>query len=65
MQRLEVALGDRSYPIYIGHSLLASKDLLREHIRGKQVLLVSNTTVAPLLLKRFCQMVNRLKTGSI
>jgi len=48
MQRLEVALGDRSYPIYIGHSLLANQDLLREHIHGKQVLLVSNTTVAPL-----------------
>ncbi|MDP1775169.1 MAG: 3-dehydroquinate synthase, partial [Moraxellaceae bacterium] len=48
MQRLEVALGDRSYPIYIGYSLLANADLLSEHINGKQVLLVSNTTVAPL-----------------
>lgn len=52
MQRLEVALGNRSYPIYIGHSLLANEALLREHIHGKQVLLVSNSTVAPLYAER-------------
>ncbi|MDZ4297072.1 MAG: 3-dehydroquinate synthase [Moraxellaceae bacterium] len=48
MQRLEVALGNRSYPIYIGQSLLANANMVLEHIHGKQVLLVSNTTVAPL-----------------
>jgi len=45
---LNVALGNRSYPIYIGDGVLARADLLLPHIRGKQVLLVSNETVAPL-----------------
>jgi len=41
----------RHYPIYIGAGLL-SGDLLRQHIQGKRVLLVSNCTVAPLYAKR-------------
>lgn len=45
---LNVALGDRSYPIYIGDGVLARADLVLPHIRGTQVLLVSNETVAPL-----------------
>jgi 3-dehydroquinate synthase len=49
MRTLNVALGERSYPIYIGPGLLnAAKDLLVRHIHSKQVLLVSNETVAPL-----------------
>lgn len=39
------------YPIYIGASLLLSEqDLLRRHVAGNQVLIVTNTTVAPLYL---------------
>ena len=45
---LNVALGDRSYPIHIGEGVLSNPDYLLPHIRGKQVLLVSNVTVAPL-----------------
>jgi len=45
---LKVSLADRSYPIVIGENLLADAALLREHVPAKQVLLVSNTTVAPL-----------------
>ncbi len=48
MQTLEVQLGERSYPIFIGESLLAKPDCLLPWIRGKQVLVVSNSTVAPL-----------------
>jgi 3-dehydroquinate synthase len=51
MLTLRVDLGDRSYPIYIGEGLLDGA-LLREHIRGRQVLLVSNDTVGPLYLPR-------------
>lgn len=51
MITLGVDLGDRSYPIYIGESLLDRPELLRQHIPGKSVLIVSNTTVAPLYLK--------------
>lgn len=50
MQTLQVALGDRSYPIYIGTKLLGRRELYAPHIKGKQVLIVTNTTVAPLYL---------------
>jgi 3-dehydroquinate synthase len=52
MPTLSVELGARSYPIYIEHGLLDNTALLREHIRGRQVLVVSNETVAPLYLPR-------------
>ncbi len=51
MQTLHVELGDRSYPIHIGPGLLAEPALLRPHIAGSQVLIVSNEIVAPLYLE--------------
>jgi 3-dehydroquinate synthase len=51
MKTLQVSLGDRSYPIYIGGDLLSQVTLLNEHIKGKDVLVVTNTTVAPLYLQ--------------
>lgn len=48
MQTLTVSLDQRSYPIFIGEALLSQADCLLPWIRGRQVLLVSNTTVAPL-----------------
>ena len=45
---LRVELGSRSYPILIGEGLLARADLLAQHVPGRDVLLVSNTTVGPL-----------------
>ena len=50
MQTLNVDLGDRSYPIYIGRGLLAQADLIRQHISGRQVLVVTNETIAALYL---------------
>jgi 3-dehydroquinate synthase len=47
---LTVDLGERSYPIYIGAGLLADPAFYRPHIRGRQVMVVSNETVAPLYL---------------
>jgi len=52
MQTLSVNLDERSYPIYIGEDLLNRPELLRPHIPGQQVLLVSNETVAPLYLEK-------------
>ncbi|KAK4346948.1 hypothetical protein RND71_033287 [Anisodus tanguticus] len=49
---VEVDLGNRSYPIYIGAGLLDQPELLQRHIHGKRVLVVTNTTVAPLYLDR-------------
>lgn len=50
-QILNVDLGERSYPIHIGDSLLSQAELLTPHIKGRQVMIVSNTTVAPLYLE--------------
>jgi 3-dehydroquinate synthase len=52
MKTLYVELGDRRYPIHIGPGLLDQPELLRPHLPGQQVLVISNTTVAPLYLDR-------------
>jgi 3-dehydroquinate synthase len=57
-QTLTVDLADRSYPIYIGSGILQQAQLLKPHIHGKQVLVVTNNTVAPLYLET---LVNGLK----
>lgn len=48
MKTLNVSLGDRSYPIYIGSGLLKNAALFRPFIAGKSVFVVTNTTVGPL-----------------
>ena len=53
MQTLSVELGERAYPIHIGPGLLARADLLSPHLSQPRVVIVSNTTVAPLYLARF------------
>jgi 3-dehydroquinate synthase len=50
MQTLTVDLGDRSYLIHIGPGLLAQSDLIVPHLLQKRVMVVTNTTVAPLYL---------------
>ncbi|HET6586660.1 MAG TPA: 3-dehydroquinate synthase [Oleiagrimonas sp.] len=52
MDTVDVALGARSYPIHIGAGLLDDAAHWRHAIRGGHVLVVSNTTVAPLYLER-------------
>lgn len=49
---LHVELGERSYPIHIGAGLLPQSALYQPHIRGRQVMVVSNETVAPLYLDK-------------
>jgi len=50
MKQLLVELGDRSYPIYIGSGLLSQSELFIRHIKSKQVVVVTNETIAPLYL---------------
>ena len=52
MKQLKVELGDKSYPIYIGENLLQQSELVIPFVKGKQVLIVTNTTVAPLYLEQ-------------
>lgn len=51
MKELTVDLKEKSYPIYIGSGLLQQKELLQKHIQSKQVIVVTNQTVAPYYLK--------------
>ena len=55
MKKIIVELGDRSYPIYAGIDLLSKGNLLLENIRSKQIMIVSNTIVAPLYLETVMQ----------
>jgi len=52
MKTLTVELEERSYPIYIGSSLLGNSDCFLPHIPARQVLIVSNEIVAPLYLQQ-------------
>ena len=49
---LNVDLGERSYPITIGAGLLSDPALIDQHIAGRKVAIVTNTTVAPLYLEQ-------------
>lgn len=51
-QRLQIDLGDRSYPIHIGAGLLSDGALLTERLPGGALLVVTNSTVGPLYLAR-------------
>ena len=59
MQTLYVELGERRYPIFIG-SDLDPKALLEPYIQGRQVMIVSNETVAPLYLARYVAAIEAL-----
>ena len=50
--RLTIDLGARSYPIDIGSGLLGNPHAFGGHIAGRRVLIVTDTTVAPLYLPR-------------
>lgn len=52
MKTLRVELGERGYPIFIGSGLLERAELFMPYIAGKQVLVVTNNTVAPLYLAK-------------
>lgn len=65
MKTLHVSLEDRSYPIYIGGGLLSQAALLTEHIKGKDVLVVTNTTVAPLYLQSVLDVLTSYRCESV
>ena len=52
MRQVRVGLGTRSYPILIGHGLLAEPGSLTPRVSGRQVLVVTNDRVAPLYLEQ-------------
>ena len=50
MLTLEVPLGSRSYPIYIGAGLLGRAELIVERLPQKRAAIITNSTIAPLYL---------------
>jgi 3-dehydroquinate synthase len=50
VQTLQVDVGHSRYPIAIGPGLLSHRELLDSHIRGRDLLIVTNATVARLYL---------------
>jgi 3-dehydroquinate synthase len=50
METLRVELGSRSYPILIGQGLLGERPLFERHLQARDLLVVTNTIVAPLYL---------------
>lgn len=65
MRQLNVDLGDRSYPIYIGEKLLANKQILASHIRGRQLCIVTNDTIAPLYLPLLQEMLTGYQVDTV
>jgi 3-dehydroquinate synthase len=65
MKNLTVELGSRSYPIHIGQKLLGHGELLTRHIHSRQVMVVSNDTIAPLYLERVIQQLRDFDTASV
>jgi len=52
MRTLDLALGERSYPIHVGAGLIDDASLVLAHLKQRKVAVVTNTTVAPLYLER-------------
>ncbi len=52
MQTLEVSLGERAYPIYIGTQLLKQGELFVRHMPQPRAAIVTDSNVAPLYLQR-------------
>jgi len=65
MKTLIVDLDNRSYPIRIGRQLFSHPELLRENIHGRQVMVVSNTTIAPLYLDAITDMLQEYTLNKV
>ncbi|GAV64836.1 DHQ_synthase domain-containing protein [Cephalotus follicularis] len=60
---VDVDLGTRSYPIYIGSGLLDRPELLQRHVHGKRVLVVTNNTVAAIYLDKVVEALTKGNTN--
>ncbi|MBK9614157.1 MAG: 3-dehydroquinate synthase [Uliginosibacterium sp.] len=52
MRTVNVALGDRSYPIHVGAGLLGQGSLIKPYLKRPRVAIVTNDVVAPLMLEK-------------
>ncbi|MDT8403153.1 3-dehydroquinate synthase [Sulfuriflexus sp.] len=65
MKTLQVELEDRSYPIHIGEGLLDRPELVMPHVHGKQVMIVTNETIAPLYLDKALHLFQDYETATV
>ncbi|MCC5795636.1 MAG: 3-dehydroquinate synthase [Chromatiales bacterium] len=65
MISLTVDLGPRSYPILIGSGLLTRRGLLDPWLRKRDVLVVTNETLAPVYLEPVLGLLAGSRTGSV
>jgi 3-dehydroquinate synthase len=56
MFTVNVELGDRSYPIFIGDGLLGREDIVAPYLGKGRIAIVSNDVVAPLYLEKVKQL---------
>jgi len=64
LTQVQVSLGDRSYPIFIGAGTFQQVDIA-SHISGKKVLIVTNETVAPLYLEILKQQLSEKQVDTV
>ena len=65
METLNVDLGERSYPIYIGERLLTRAELLLPALAQKKVAVVTNAVVAKLYLEPLTSALHRLGVETV
>jgi len=58
MKIINIDLGTRSYPIYVGKGLLSSAELIFKHLPHKKIAIVTNTKVANLYLANLVKMLS-------
>ena len=64
MRTLQVALAERSYPIHIGQGLLDTFPLA-EQVRGNQVMIITNETIAPLYLDKLQSQFSQIQCDTL
>lgn len=65
MRTLTVDLAERSYPIFIGTGLISKPELYLPYIKGRQALIVTNTTVEKLYLEQVKQALTGIQVDTV
>ena len=61
MKTININLGQRGYPIYVGEGLIENFDLFIKHIPNKKVAIITNDKVAPLYLQKITNILSAEK----
>src|SRR5687768_4068316 len=64
-ERVDIPLGERSYSIHIGPRLLDDAVLLESTVSARQILVVSNETVAPLYLEHLTTALGERRVATV